>query len=115
MLHSMGSQRVGHDLLTEQQQQLNLMKVIRPLLVKHLVMGSQRVSGPKTFVYGPILCYRSSQKSGNRGALKSTFCWTLKDQVRECEESIMYINLYIGISLEIMRNLAWLETCLTVS
>lgn len=77
------------------------MKVTCPLLVKHLVMGSQCVSGPKTFVYGPILCYRSSQKSGNRGALKSTFCWTLKDQVRECEESIMYINLYISIYVSI--------------
>ena len=99
MLQSMGSQRVGHDLMTEQQQQLKLMKVTRPLLVKHLVMGSQRVSEPKSFVYCPVLCYRSSQKSGNRGALKSTFCWTLKDQVRECEESIIYINLYICIYL----------------
>ena len=98
-MQSMALQRVGHDLVTEQQQQLKLMKVTCPLLVKHLVMGSQRVSEPKAFVYCPILCYRSSRKSRNRGALKSIFCWTLKDQLRECEESIMYINLYMCIYL----------------
>lgn len=43
-----------------------------PQLAKHQTMGSQpHVPEPKTFAHGPAQCKRSSQKSENRGALKS--------------------------------------------